>query len=846
MAKQPAFPKMFSAASFFDVMDAVPKPAESGPPNERPPVIAFYGFRGGAGRTLALAHVASLIARRGKGMRLVVADFDLEAPGIHVPLQADLTNLSDEQGIVPLLHRAISEPRTISLPVVDSLISVAIPTGNGRIFVLPAGKLGKKYLAQVDELNISSWHGYTAPQPLQRLFEDLSSQIQIDAILVDCRTGFSSISATLMFHIADAVVTFTPVSPQVWEGLDILLQGLRVARSIRLGKPDVLFVPSMTPTGEIGKALVAPFVQRLDEMCQKVLGPSTTDDGENISDSEASDNLENSDAAELVEYVFPPGLAYDVRVSTTGLVDRLTEPTYTQLADAVADVIGLEYTPSAPDDLDVSGILEELPELDSPFGEDAPIKALVQHFVRPADMSGVVHPDTLLVIGAKGAGKTWMWRYLIHEQPSTSAQFVSGHAPNVQSAEAGKFQLSKSAIREIEHAAFMPRRNTYTAFWRLYGLVKLMDIDGVSSIVRSSARDKNERLALEKLISVKKIADLQDALSVCLKLSKVGTLAEVAWERVDEHLRSTQRMIALCYDGLDTDFEGTTSVESVRRRQFFVAGLLELILESRARISNIRFKLFLREDVWADVTLQNKSHLGTASVELNWKPEDLWKIALDQLSESPVYASLIERIQPGVSKPWPVDTETLEGLLTPFWGRRVEGTQGRGKALTSRYVMKRITDAKGRVFPRTMLQVLSNAVLEQRKRQPSAGRVISFSALRAALEKASARRIDDLTKEYSQLQMYLLAMRGMNAIASRKEIIASMQAHLRTRGKKQKSGVDAGALQAGAGGWQKVIRQFEDVGVLGPYVVKGRKSDRLTVAMLYRPGLAIKAVGGLH
>ena len=42
-------------------------------------VVTFYSFKGGVGRTLALLNVAaSLIAR---GNRVLIVDFDLEAPG---------------------------------------------------------------------------------------------------------------------------------------------------------------------------------------------------------------------------------------------------------------------------------------------------------------------------------------------------------------------------------------------------------------------------------------------------------------------------------------------------------------------------------------------------------------------------------------------------------------------------------------------------------------------------------------------------------------------------------------------------------------------------------------------
>src|SRR5215475_16141904 len=44
-------------------------------------VITFYSYKGGTGRTMALANVAWILA--ANGYRVLVADWDLESPGLH-------------------------------------------------------------------------------------------------------------------------------------------------------------------------------------------------------------------------------------------------------------------------------------------------------------------------------------------------------------------------------------------------------------------------------------------------------------------------------------------------------------------------------------------------------------------------------------------------------------------------------------------------------------------------------------------------------------------------------------------------------------------------------------------
>ena len=44
-------------------------------------VITFYSYKGGTGRSMALAHVAWILASSGK--KVLAIDWDLEAPGLH-------------------------------------------------------------------------------------------------------------------------------------------------------------------------------------------------------------------------------------------------------------------------------------------------------------------------------------------------------------------------------------------------------------------------------------------------------------------------------------------------------------------------------------------------------------------------------------------------------------------------------------------------------------------------------------------------------------------------------------------------------------------------------------------
>src|ERR1700690_1410343 len=66
-------------------------------------IITFYSYKGGTGRTMALANVAWILAANGK--RVLIADWDLESPGLHRYFQPFIdTDVSERPGIIDIIR----------------------------------------------------------------------------------------------------------------------------------------------------------------------------------------------------------------------------------------------------------------------------------------------------------------------------------------------------------------------------------------------------------------------------------------------------------------------------------------------------------------------------------------------------------------------------------------------------------------------------------------------------------------------------------------------------------------------------------------------------------------------
>ena len=80
------------------------------PVEQRPAglVCTFYSYKGGVGRSMALANVAALLARWGQ--RVLVIDWDLEAPGLERFFGARVYgSRRDVPGLVDLIVAAFVE-----------------------------------------------------------------------------------------------------------------------------------------------------------------------------------------------------------------------------------------------------------------------------------------------------------------------------------------------------------------------------------------------------------------------------------------------------------------------------------------------------------------------------------------------------------------------------------------------------------------------------------------------------------------------------------------------------------------------------------------------------------------
>ncbi|WP_328464772.1 FxSxx-COOH system tetratricopeptide repeat protein [Actinoplanes sp. NBC_00393] len=228
-------------------------------------IVTFYSFKGGVGRTMALANIAWILASTGR--RVLTVDWDLESPGLHryfSPFLAD-RDLRHSPGVMDAIQQfadVVTRPgdRTLSVDEVRDLARVRryatsleryeFP-GGGSIDFMPAGQQKPEYSRIVSMFNWDDFYTrLNGDEFLLALADDMRDNY--DITLVDSRTGLSDNAGICTVILPDTVVNCFTYNNQSIDG------AVAVARSIRtdpgrLRDVRIFPVPTRVEDGEAAK-----------------------------------------------------------------------------------------------------------------------------------------------------------------------------------------------------------------------------------------------------------------------------------------------------------------------------------------------------------------------------------------------------------------------------------------------------------------------------------------------------------------------------------------------------------------------------------------------------------------
>jgi len=732
------------------------------------PVVSFYSYKGGVGRTTTLFMFAMYLAIAHK-KKVFLIDCDFEAPGL-----VNFIYSSDEEDQSPLKNGIVEylvdsqflgqDPENLS----DYFYELSNEySGDGKIYLMPAGNLSTSpvdfdskqhhinhYLEALSRLNISNSE-YILDQ-FKMLLTRVKKELDPDLILIDSRTGFNDVFANFGLGMSNIIVGFFFGNIQTDPGIFFFLD-----RALSGKNTDVVLVNSIISSRKVFEE----FGTRIQSLIEKVSDTSLIDPG--IVNNISQHPLYREQALELlgsgVDYIkeliasmksnhhfgYHRDLFSDINEKINRCQNRSEEkkspknderkklnPYHKNESQDL--ILGSEQNvllntpellnnPTTAYDLRnkiLSDFIEACPES---YAEDISIDAqtLKNRFYYRKCMEDIFNKSFFLLIGGKGTGKTFFYRMLssdseflkvLQEKAQKKGNYCVVDIISLESDPAnnrfGHVSLTEdfsifSRQSDESDLYFFCRR-----FWIVYTWI---------SIFLNSSKINNFGLDIQPSIDFlptwKSIRiDRAKKIEEIIYSDDLFRSIENDLNNLNQELKRNDVILIITYDQLDR----------VVKPRLWSKGVAPLVNYWRNNFfSNIHPKIFLRTDLFNKMgNLTNKKNLESAqSIKLEWDEKELFGVFFKyvlSVSKSDFFKIMefysdfsketIENVKSAINSDNQIINERkyIEPMVVTFFGEYVEIKSITIK--TYEWFYKNLCNADKTISLRPFIDLMLNAI----------------------------------------------------------------------------------------------------------------------------------------
>lgn len=199
-------------------------------------VYTFYSYKGGVGRTMALANVAVLLAQWGH--RVLCVDWDLEAPGLDRYLLGRRGRASTLGLVDYIAAFAVDDA-----PDWRDYRTIVEPEPGVCLDLIHAGRDDEDFLRRMQAID---WEDLYADKDLGYAIEAMRDQWvdEYDFVLIDSRTGINDVSGICTVQLPDEMVVLFTANSQSFDGvLTVIERAERQRDKLPVDRPRMFIIP---------------------------------------------------------------------------------------------------------------------------------------------------------------------------------------------------------------------------------------------------------------------------------------------------------------------------------------------------------------------------------------------------------------------------------------------------------------------------------------------------------------------------------------------------------------------------------------------------------------------------
>jgi len=766
--------------------------------------VVFYSYKGGVGRTTSLIQTAFQLTRAGK--RVVVVDMDVEAPGLQAllppgdgPLDTGLIDYLWERQTAffdgdhqPKIHLNGNNNDGKREGIV---YTIKDPHSKRPLFVVPAGQISRRYIQRLSVLTTTQLFT-NFDDPWYQFEQELWDQFQPDIMLIDARTGLNEWGGLSLLNLADEAFIAMYPSKQNAEGVCFIQDLLK-----ELDGVEARLILSPVPEGVIGEQLVNNIIPFLKQNTRTI----------------KTEDL-------IIKIPYHPNVA-----GSNSFPIETALPYYAAIANSLLEISGVEKAEAAITQANRLDLVKSLsfPERDAASILDSDFDTIFQ---KTDDFERCLDDALWVIRGRKGTGKSTL--YTLFTQHRQNAEKRShGQLDNITILSAhgnsDEFRPTADIFAKIEKK-LSASGTDWLSFWRAYAVVCLYR--SVPEFIEILKKEKLTSLVSRLEYNFKKSDHKIWALKHTNKLAEFAIESTLngycrdSLSHFNQLLKEKNQKIWLFYDDLDQDIQ-----ENSPWQQEALGGLMRLVYDTNNQsLYNIRFKIFLREDIWSNLVFTNKSHFGEArTLLLQWGKTDFFRLAYRlAIGGSTDFKTLSNRILPLAENELDeANEEALRQALSPLWGLR----QKSKNAYVAQWVYARLTDASDNTYPRSLTILLKKVReveigLSTGKSAPS-DHLLRWGALTEGLKSASEERCNAIRNEYPEFGEFFDNINELSSLFIAEDLETLWR---KTIGESSGQSFDV------------FVKRLQDIGLIA---IKNGKYD-YAIANLYIDGFGIQRKQG--